>query len=377
MYISHLKLRNWRNFQSVSVDLGYRAYLIGPNASGKSNFLDVFRFLRDIAGEGLQKAVQVSRGGISSLRSLSARQYSNIDIDITISDEHDVWNYRLVINQDNLSRPTIKEEFVSKNGSEIEKRPNKSDQNDPERLRYTSLEQVVANQKFRQLSDFFRSVSYQNLLPQVVRDPKGFTSMPVADDPFGRDFMMRLWRTQARTRDSRLKKIGLALKVAVPQLTKIAVDMDELGSPHLIVSYEHWRSIDAKQYERDLSDGTLRLLGLLWSLFEGTGPLLLEEPEISLHSEVVRRLPEIVERINRSRKIKRQVVISTHSEDLLRDKGIAAEEVLRLEPSKDGTQIIETSNEDKAMIKAGLSVAEVILPKSAPKNIAQLSFAFG
>lgn len=376
MHISHIKLRNWRNFHTVNVALDYRVYLIGPNASGKSNFLDVFRFLRDIAGEGLQKAVQSHRGGISSLRSLSARQYSNIDIDIEITDEADTWNYRLVINQDNLSRPIIKEEFVTRNQIEIEKRPNEDDKRDPERLRYTSLEQVVANQKFRQLSDFFRTVSYQNLLPQVVRDPKGFTSMPVSDDPFGRDFMMRLWRTQSRTRDSRLKKIGLALKVAVPQLTKITVDMDEVGSPHLIVGYEHWRSIDAKQYERDLSDGTLRLLGLLWSLFEGTGPLLLEEPEISLHSEVVRRLPEIIERINRSRKIKRQVVISTHSEDLLSDKGIAAEEILRLEPSKDGTQVIESSAAEKEMIKAGLTVAEVILPKSAPKNISQLAFAF-
>lgn len=376
MHISHIKLRNWRNFHTVNVALDYRVYLIGPNASGKSNFLDVFRFLRDIAGEGLQKAVQSHRGGISSLRSLSARQYSNIDIDIEITDEADIWNYRLVINQDNLSRPIIKEEFVTRNQIEIEKRPNEDDKRDPERLRYTSLEQVVANQKFRQLSDFFRTVSYQNLLPQVVRDPKGFTSMPVSDDPFGRDFMMRLWRTQSRTRDSRLKKIGLALKVAVPQLTKITVDMDEVGSPHLIVGYEHWRSIDAKQYERDLSDGTLRLLGLLWSLFEGTGPLLLEEPEISLHSEVVRRLPEIIERINRSRKIKRQVVISTHSEDLLSDKGIAAEEILRLEPSKDGTLVIESSAAEKEMIKAGLTVAEVILPKSAPKNISQLAFAF-
>jgi predicted ATPase len=376
MHISHLKLRNWRNFHAVSVDLGYRVFLIGPNASGKSNFLDVFRFLRDIAGEGLQKAVQVHRGGISSLRCLSARQYSNIDIDITIRDELDVWNYRLVINQDNLSRPIIKEEVVAKNGAVIEQRPSSGDELDPERLRYTSLEQVVANQGFRLISDFFRSVSYQNLLPQVVRDPKGFTSMPVADDPFGRDFMMRLWRTPARTRDSRLKKIGAALKVAVPQLTKISVDMDEVGSPHLIVGYEHWRSIDAKQYERDLSDGTLRLLGLLWSLFEGVGPLLLEEPEISLHSEVVRRLPEIVERINRSRKIRRQVVISTHSEDLLSDKGIAAEEVLRLEPSKDGTQVLEADAADREMIKQGLTVAEVILPKSAPRNISQLIFSF-
>lgn len=376
MHIKHLKLQNWRNFHKVDVDLGSRIFLIGPNASGKSNFLDVFRFLRDVAGEGLQKAVQVHRGGIGVLRCLSARQYSSIDIEIQMEDEQDLWTYRLVINQDNNSRPLVKEEIVTKNGTPVETRPTSEDRKDPERLFYTSLEQVVANHEFRRLSEFFRSVSYQNLLPQVVRDPKGFTSNPVVDDPFGRDFLLRLWRTPERTRDARLKKICQALKVAVPQLTKIEVAMDEVGSPHLMVGYEHWRRVDAKQYERDLSDGTLRLLGLLWSLFEGEGPLLLEEPEISLHSEVVARLPQIIERINRFRRIKRQVFISTHSDDLLKDKGIAAEEVLRLEPSKDGTKVLQADASEQEMIKNGLSVAEVILPKSAPKNIGQLALAF-
>ncbi len=376
MLIKHVKLQNWRNFHKVDVDLGTRTFLIGPNASGKSNFLDVFRFLRDVAGEGLQKAVQVHRGGIGVLRCLSARQYSSIDIEIEMEDEHDIWTYRLVINQDNNSRPLVKEEIVSKNGSIVENRPKKEDRVDPERLFYTSLEQVVANHQFRRLSEFFRSVSYQNLLPQVVRDPKGFTSNPVVDDPFGRDFLLRLWRTPERTRDTRLKKICQALKVAVPQLTKMEVAMDEVGSPHLVVGYEHWRRIDAHQYERDLSDGTLRLLGLLWSLFEGEGPLLLEEPEISLHSEVVARLPQIIERINRLRRVKRQVLISTHSDDLLSDKGIAAEEVLRLEPSKDGTKVLQSDASERELVRHGLSVAEVILPKSAPTNISQLALSF-
>ncbi len=43
--ISHLSLRNWRNFQEVDVDLRARAFLIGPNASGKSNFLDALALL--------------------------------------------------------------------------------------------------------------------------------------------------------------------------------------------------------------------------------------------------------------------------------------------------------------------------------------------
>jgi hypothetical protein len=68
-------VKNWRNFQRVSVALRERQFIVGANASGKSNLLDVFRFLRDIAkteGGGLQKAVK-DRGGVSKIRSLVQR----------------------------------------------------------------------------------------------------------------------------------------------------------------------------------------------------------------------------------------------------------------------------------------------------------------
>ncbi len=49
MRFARLRLQNWKNFRSVDVPLEPRMFLVGPNASGKSNLLDVFRFLRDIA----------------------------------------------------------------------------------------------------------------------------------------------------------------------------------------------------------------------------------------------------------------------------------------------------------------------------------------
>ncbi len=75
MLISRLKLQNWRNFKRIEVDLRERVFVIGPNASGKSNLLDVFRFLRDVAkpkGGGLQRAVEM-RGGMTKVRCLLAR----------------------------------------------------------------------------------------------------------------------------------------------------------------------------------------------------------------------------------------------------------------------------------------------------------------
>ncbi len=78
MIVKHLKLKNWKNFKHVSVDLTERVFLAGPNASGKSNFLDAFRFLRDIAkpGGGLQNAVS-DRGGISKINSIIRKKIFN------------------------------------------------------------------------------------------------------------------------------------------------------------------------------------------------------------------------------------------------------------------------------------------------------------
>jgi predicted ATPase len=60
MIVSRLTLKNWRNFRSLDLRFKERVFLIGPNASGKSNLLDAFRFLRDLArpGGGLQPAIE-------------------------------------------------------------------------------------------------------------------------------------------------------------------------------------------------------------------------------------------------------------------------------------------------------------------------------
>lgn len=375
MYVSNLALRNWKNFKSVEAPLQRRMFLIGPNASGKSNLLDVFRFLRDIADTGLRRAVE-ERGGISAIRCLAATRYSSIDIEVQIGDQADEseWVYQLSVNQDSARRPTVRTESVRRGDRVLVERPTPEDEADPLRLTQTALEQINANQEFRPVAEFFRSISYQHLLPQVVRDPRSFSPVLIQDDPYGRDFLLRIWRTSSRTRDSRLRKITQALQSAVPQLTDLRIEQDENGVPHLIGRYEHWREHPARQDERQFSDGTLRLFGLLWTIFEGDGPLLLEEPELSLHPEIVRRLPAVFHRINRVRSgAQRQILISTHSQEMLQDEGVAPEEVLRLEPTADGTILVLPDEADRHAMHAGLTAADVLLPKSAPRGVQQLA----
>src|SRR5271163_5198454 len=93
---THVALNNWRNFSRAEIDLRKRVFLVGPNASGKSNFLDVFRFLRDIVavGGGLEEAVR-KRRGVSSLRCYVARRYPDIGVRVMLVGHEDpvVWQY--------------------------------------------------------------------------------------------------------------------------------------------------------------------------------------------------------------------------------------------------------------------------------------------
>jgi predicted ATPase len=79
--ISRIKMQNWMNFLELDVPLSTRAFLVGPNASGKSNFLDSVLFLHDLvaSGGGLARAVE-SRGGMKGVRSLFARRQPEVSL---------------------------------------------------------------------------------------------------------------------------------------------------------------------------------------------------------------------------------------------------------------------------------------------------------
>ncbi len=377
MRFSHILLENWRNFGRVNIPLQNRAFIVGPNASGKSNFLDVFRFLRDITtpGGGFQKSVG-DRGGVSSIRNLAARRYPDIVIEVALQDgENVIWRYRIAFAQDNQRQPILQEEKVWRHGELILTRPQDEDLADEARLRQTYLEQTIANREFRDIAKFFGSIRYYHIVPQLIRDPE--RSIGRKADPYGGDFLEQIARTDKRTREPRLTRILAALRVAVPQLSELKLDKDERGIPHLYGNYEHWRPKGAWQTEADFSDGTLRLMGLLWALLDGAGPLLLEEPELSLHSEIVRYVPQMMLRVQRGHKrAVRQVFLSTHSSDLLRDEGIAADEVLLVIPAKEGSYIQVGAEDDeiKRLLEAGLTAAEVAIPRTRPANVEQLSF---
>jgi hypothetical protein len=366
-------LENWRNFTLVDVALSQRVFIVGPNASGKSNFLDVFRFLHDIVsvGGGLEEAVR-KRQGVSKLRALSARKFPDIVIRVDLGGTNgESWQYELALGHDKQQRPQIKREIVRRGAVDLLRRPNDDDADDPERLTQTYLQQVNVNKEFRPVADLFASIRYLHIVPQLIREPD--RSVGRINDPYGGDFLEQLANTPERTLRARLKSIGAALRIAVPQLAELELTRDIRGVPHLRGRYEHWRPQGAWQTEEQFSDGTLRLLGLLWAIVETGGPLLLEEPELSLHPDVVRFLPQMFARMQR--RSGRQTMTSTHSTDLLRDEGIGLDEVLLLTPGPEGTSVTPANRfaEIKSLLNGGSTLSEAVMPLTRPKEAAQLA----
>lgn len=386
MIIKRLKLHNWKNFQNCDISLSSRNFIIGANASGKSNLIDALRFLRDIAKQagGLQTAVE-ERGGIKKIRCLAARTQSDVGIMVELGELDDSapnWTYSLSFSHTGggirKNQVCINEETVSEGNRIVLQRTKTSKNEDTETLKYTHLEQVSLNKNFRAIQSFFQNIEYLNIVPQLVREASTSIQTCSKEDYYGRNFLERLANKNERVRNSYFNRINQFLKIAVPQLRELNFKYDEVGVPHLEARYEHWRAKGSKQQEMQFSDGTIRLIGFLFCLIDCNGLILLEEPEINLHSGIVAQLPEFIAKIQRTKQKAQQVIITTHSYEMLSDPGIGPEEVILLQGSKEGTTVKKVADIEgvKAIVDAGFPMAEAVISETKPTEIEMLTQRF-
>ena len=380
MRISRLILKNWRNFTDVDVPLRQRMFILGNNGLGKSNLLDALRFLRDVAkekGGGLQYALD-RRGGIANIRSLFTRQHPIVEIGVDVVDGEDVWEYRLAVRKerDGVHRTLLHKEVVKKNDEIKVERPDDDDKSDTANLTQTALEQTKANKEFRRLVDFFQSFHYLHMVPQLIRNAGEFQGIVLQDDPYGQGLINNMSSLNDKTLKSRLNRISEALQKIKPQFGNFEFHRDrKTGQAHLQYRHQNWRKYPTYQNEQQLSDGELRLIGLLWTLLEGRELIMLEEPEISFNEGIVNQVPAILAQAvaSRKKKDKSQIIITTHSKALLADKGIDGSEVLSLTNTESGGgSIVELASDNSDManeLKAGLSVAHVVLPYAQTRSL--------
>ena len=382
MRILRLGLKDWKNFAKVKVELAPRVFIIGNNGVGKSNLLDALGFLRDIAnpeGGGMQQAIG-KRGGMKKIRNFYNRRDSSVGIWVETENDSGTWRYEISLKQEKGQRNvSLESEIVKHNNRIILRRPNNDDKKDPARLTQTALEQIGANKEFRALAEFFQGIKYIHIVPQLIRYSSEIKGNTMPGDPFGQDIMDAIAATNAQTRKSRLSRISEALgkiKPALKESDKANFDFEfyrdeKTGKPHLHFKYPNWRRDDMVQTEEILSDGELRLIGLLWTLTGSHPVILLEEPEISFNEKIISELPNIFADVveGKKRGKRQQVIMSTHSYALLEDPDITAEEILLLRADGENTDVVRGSDHPRIKIdmKHGISAGTAALRYALPQ----------
>ena len=171
---------------------------------------------------------------MSRVRCLAARRYPSVDIHVTVGDSQVDWSYLLRFKQDNQRTPLVEEEKVWRGGKLIVDRPDSDDDQDRARLTQTHLEQVTANVEFRDLAEFFSSVSYLHVVPQLIRDADA--SPAHAQDPYGAGLIERIASVNRRTQRAWLGRIRDALQLAVPQLSELEIELQTIAVCHISVA---------------------------------------------------------------------------------------------------------------------------------------------
>jgi predicted ATPase len=347
--ISRVTLRNYKSIASCRVDLRALTFLVGPNGSGKSNFLDGLRFVADALRTSLDHALR-DRGTIKEVRRRSGGHPNHFAIRLDFSlGTGDIGHYSFrvgakpsggfeVQNEEcrlSFGAGGLKEaQFHVRAGQVIEASAGVMPPAVADRL---FLVAAAGLPEFRPVYDALSRMSFYNLNPREI----AAMQKPDAGELLAREG----WNSAsvfAKLPDSAKAEIASYLARIVPGVS--GVDAKVLGSQETlefrqgVKGQEHpWRFLAAS-----MSDGTLRAFGVLLALFQGLGrngdapPLVgLEEPEVALHPAASGVLLGAL----REASGVSQVIVTSHSPDLLDDSDIPDESILAVE-SRDGVTVI-------------------------------------
>ncbi|MEV5613574.1 AAA family ATPase [Streptomyces sp. NPDC052225] len=331
--LTRVRLRHYRSIAAANVELGRLLLLVGPNGSGKSNFLDALRLVSESLQTSLDQALR-TRGGVSEVRRRSTGHPTHFSIDLSFESPDFSGEYGFEVGAVKGLGYRISKEYCT-----VWSEPRDEDGPLPARAHFRVesgkltehsepvmppateqrlyLVSAAGLEVFRPVFDGLAGMSVFSLNPDVIRQPQ----TPDAGDFLHRDgsniasVLHRLERSQRGRQDK--ARIESYLQNIVPGMH--GVSRSELGNWETLVfnqdvpgSKNPWRF-----QAQSVSDGTLRALGVLVSLFAGTGSTLstvgIEEPESALHPAAAGVLLDAL----RDASERRQVIVTSHSPDLL------------------------------------------------------------
>ena len=357
MKISRLRAQNFKSFDTVDVELGDLNVFIGANASGKSNFLSILTFLRDIARDGLKDAVSMQSGEIELLRNvqLGAKEPTEICLDwgygLKKPDERPGYRWGAGLQSERVeltgSRYELGLEYDENNfrifrektawagyftdlESESESFGTRSsDRESPYPTRelaagdgplFDPAEHPGMSLLRAEPSGFWFSFARNALLRDLqVYDFHKIDALAGASSQKGRTRLEGDGRNVAlvlrrllKDEEKRRKFLNLATTL-LPFVEDL--DVEQIGGQSLLVTLQESHSGGVYLPSSLLSDGTVRIIALLIALYFSDNRIVaVEEPTTSLHPKLISQLMQMMKEVSEEK----QVFITTHNPEVIR-----------------------------------------------------------
>jgi len=381
MYLKNIKLSNFRTFEAIDTDLGMFNVLIGTNASGKSNFIQIIKFIKDIAENGLDSAISL-QGGIEYVRNIQINSSKDLMIEINFGSNQ---NNRLLIDDESspkslglsildtryiLNIQFYKEskrfkkfkEYVVLNCKISEFSRNKEGKfSEPIELKTGEITLTNIQGDISYDVSAFKDDRIKNLLDKFVpmnfkraerpqSPPRLLIELPLTPLLFDLHFSLRnvsiydidpkLAKTATpivgkTSLDSDGRNLAIILnnilnnkknesifssiiKDLLPFIDKIAVK--DTGDKSLITNLAETYSYRNYLPAHLLSDGTVNVTALVIALYFGGDPIIIEEPERNIHPYLISKIIDIMKDV--SERQKKQIIVTTHNPEVVKYAGI-------------------------------------------------------
>jgi predicted ATPase len=371
--LARILLRNYKSIAACDVRPTSLSFLVGPNGSGKSNFLDALRFVSDSLRFSLDHALR-DRGGIGEVRRRSSGHPTHFGIRLEFSLAALRGHYAFIVGSKSARAYSVQREecfvlgdthnggsgfYAVENGKVVRSTLSSSPAASRDRL---YLVNVSGMSQFRPLYDALSQMGFYNLNPESLRD----LQPPDPGELLNRDGSnIASVLSNLTTENPELKKrIEEYLGKVVPGISgvdRIAIGpketlefrQDVKGSKH------PWRFFAA-----NMSDGTLRALGVLVALFQvarvGVAERRLvgiEEPESALHPAAAGVLRDSLEDASAYA----QILVTSHSPDVLDDDSIPDDSVLAVVAESGDTKIGRLDEAGRSALRDRLFTAGELL----------------
>ena len=397
--LKSLTVQHFRSLTNVKLALHPVTVIVGPNGSGKSNIIDSLRFLRDAIESGIEHAID-ERGGASIVRQFSITRPYKLQFDLEVYKtfdggriERDSYHLRfscrdsgVVVESESIDWHEYDHFFLDEDDSNsyheelVHHKATRDESGNvylngkAENIRVGTDSIVLGQNYFHQfygqigspLASFLRKMRFASVYPNIMREPARLeTDRVLREDCSNWGSIIKHMRKNKKRSDSLIKIIDL-MGVVLPGLKNIVVrNVGGYVVPQFLV--EDRPGIKGHHLDpTQLSDGTLRIFGLLLHLYQVPAPtvLSLEEPEQTIHPGLLSVLVDAIREVSD----KTQIVLTTHSPNVL---DFFDTESIRVTRFRDGeSNLYNMKNSQKKSIQQGLmTVAEIMsLDGIQPEN---------